>query len=161
MGAGAHLLEQRGAALRGKAGPGKKSRIGHRVARVDGQLHQRLAHLVFVAAKAGQFRLQKDDQLDVLAQRAPEHRLQVQDDLVELKRRRAIGLRLAEGKQLGRQLRGASCRDEYLLHIRGRGWSELIPSATSAAQPRMPVSKLLKSWAIPPARRPTASIFWE
>ena len=49
----------------------------------------------------------------------------------------------------------------YMLRIAFVSSSSLRFIRRSFPKPRMAVSALLKSWAIPPASWPTASIFWE
>ena len=43
---------------------------------------------------------------------------------------------------------------------RPAGWPSGREVSANSALPRMALRRLLKSWATPPARRPTASIFW-
>ena len=45
--------------------------------------------------------------------------------------------------------------------FRRRGSSASRPRRSSSPCPMMTMSRLLKSWAMPPASRPTASIFWD
>ena len=45
--------------------------------------------------------------------------------------------------------------------FRRRGSSPASPRRSSSPWPMITMSRLLKSWAMPPASRPTASIFWD
>ena len=66
----------------------------------------------------------------------------------------------AEREELAGQRRGAVRRAADLGHVQpARGRASSSPASSSSALPRIAVSRLLKSWAIPPASCPTASIF--
>ena len=57
--------------------------LPHRVARVEGEVHDHLLHLAVVRLDAAQARAQARDQGDVLAQERPEHPLHALDHPVE------------------------------------------------------------------------------
>ena len=82
-------------------------------------------------------------------------------DRVEVDEPRLQHLLAAEREQLARQRRGRACAAPAdLLRRRSRRGSAVRGLAAAARRsPGSTVSRLLKSWAMPPASRPTASIF--
>ena len=84
--------------------------FGHRVACVDGEVHEHLLELVRVGEHGVQGRRERRDQLDVLPDQSREHRRQALDDVVELEHARLQHLASAEREQLpgedGRALGG-------------------------------------------------------
>ena len=137
--------------------------LGHRVARVDDQVHDHLLDLARGPPRTvAERRPRARDELDVLADQAPQH----------LSRRSATTsfrsstrgcehLLAAEGQELagerGRALArpARSRRSVVALRIASGG-----PSRERARRSRgSPSSRLLKSCATPPASRPIASIF--
>jgi len=89
----------------------QRSTIGHRVARVDDEVHQHLLHLSVVSADEAEIRVEPRLQQDVLAEYTQEHAFHLADDAVQVEERRLEDLLPAEGEQLSRQrgcpLRGA------------------------------------------------------
>ena len=84
--------------------------VGHRVARVDGEVHEDLLELVRVGEHGIQGRRERRDELDVLADQSREHRRQAGDDVVQLEHARLQDLPPAESEELtgedGRALGG-------------------------------------------------------
>jgi hypothetical protein len=66
----------------------------------------------------------------------------------------------AEGQQLAHQAIGVTHGLLRLLQGLLAGVAVVQVSAASRTQPVMAASELLKSWAMPPVRRPSASVFW-
>ena len=81
--------------------------VRHGVARVEREVDQRLLDLAAVGLDRPELRAEVGRQLDVLAERALEERLEVGDDVVQDRATRATGLVAAEDRQLPRQ-RGAA-----------------------------------------------------
>ena len=79
--------------------------LGHGVAAVDHQIEQHLVHLRRIGHHAGQVRLQRGGELDVLADQASEHGRDGVDDGIQLKRHGLDDLLPAEGEQLLGEIR--------------------------------------------------------
>ncbi len=85
----------------------------------------------------------------------------VVDNTVHVHECRLQDLLAAEGEQLLGQPAGPNGRSVDQLDlpaqwvVRGKSLGQYFP-----LRPMITVSRLLKSWATPPAKRPMASIFW-
>ena len=131
----------------------------HRVAGVDRQVHQHLAQVTRVDRHRPGVRIELDDEQDVLADEPAQHALGLAHRGVDVEHLRRQHVLAAEREELARERRRHARR-----HRR-------CPSPARSARPGfnmsssmwllsvMTVRRLLKSWATPPARRPTASIF--
>ena len=82
-----------------------------------------------------------------------DHAVQVQIDGFD-------DLAAGERQQLSRQRGRLFCTAEYLVEIRQTIFVSSTFIFSISPIPKTPVRALLKSWAIPPARVPTASIRW-
>ena len=131
----------------------------HRVAGVDHQVHHRRLQLAAVGAHQRQVAAVVGVQLDVLAQQAAQQHLELADQLAEVEDLALHGLLAREGQQLADQVGGARRRSRGSRSgprrtDRPRGGAGSSSSSCMA----MAVSRLLKSWATPPASWPMACI---
>ena len=85
----------------------ERAAIRHGIAGVDGEVEQHLLDLAGIDLDAPQIGRQRADELDVLADDAPEHVLERQHRHVEVEHLRHQHLTAAEGQQLARQRGGA------------------------------------------------------
>ena len=94
------------------------------------------------------------------AERAREQALHVAHHVVQVDLRRCAHLLAAEGEQLAGERRATLHRLADVAHVLAQlALRRQLGSRASAAAPSTTLSRLLKSWATPPASRPTASIF--
>ena len=84
--------------------------LGHRVARVDDEVHDDLLDLSGVDPVSGRVALLRDRHHDVLADDAPQHRLDLLQRDVEVDHLGLQHLLAAEGEHLPRELGGAHRR---------------------------------------------------
>ena len=89
---------------------------GHGVAGIDGEIQENLLDLPGVRLHAAERRGLHDDDLDVLADQAPQHLLRVGDDRAEIEDARLQDLPPAESEELPRQGRGPFGRPDDLAH---------------------------------------------
>ena len=80
--------------------------LGHRVARVDDQVHDHLLDLPGVGLDAAQIGRRRDGQPDVLADQASQHLLKLHDDRVQIQDLGLEDLLPAEGQELPGQRGG-------------------------------------------------------
>ena len=85
----------------------QRSAVGHRVARVDRQIHQDLVQLPGVCQHASQRRAQNGFQPDIFADYPPQHLLHLNDDVVQVHFLGLNNLFPAKHQQLPAQRRGA------------------------------------------------------
>ena len=81
--------------------------VGHRVGRVDHEVHHHLLHLPGVGLDEPGVRRPRDRDRDVRRDDATEHRLVVSDDVIDVDRPRRALLGSGEREQLPRQAHGA------------------------------------------------------
>ena len=81
------------------------------------RLSEHLLELVRVGVHGVQRRLERRDELEVLADQPRQHRRDALDDVVELEDARLQYLAAAESEQLARQDRGAFCRGRDLVEL--------------------------------------------
>ena len=84
--------------------------LGHGIAGIHGQVDNDLLDLPPVGLHPPQIMLRNRDQLDVLADEASEHFLQVRDHRIQVQDLRSHDLASAEGQQLAGQARGPLSR---------------------------------------------------
>jgi hypothetical protein len=89
----------------------------HRVAGVDGEVHQDLLELARIGVHAREVRREPGLELDVLAQRSAEQPVQLGHDDVEVEHLGTHHLATAEDQQLARQRGRPLCRPDDLLDI--------------------------------------------
>ena len=94
----------------------------------------------------------------IRAEQPRQHLLHVADDGADLQRLRLEHLLAAESEELARETRGAIARGKNVLERLARGSPGGTSSSMKLALPPIVVSRLLKSCAMPPASRPSASI---
>ena len=87
----------------------------HGVPRVDGQVHDDLLQQARVHAHAAGLIVEEGDQLDILAERAPQELVHLHDHGVGVQDADLDDLLAAEGQQLTGQVRGALARADDLL----------------------------------------------
>ena len=90
---------------------------GHRVAGVDGQVHQHLLDLRRVDADAPEGGVEPRHDLDVLAEERPQHARGVRDEGVEVDDLRLQHLLAAEGEELAHEARGPLGGAHDVLHL--------------------------------------------
>ena len=86
---------------------GEPAAVGHRVPRVDHQVHDHLLELARVGVHRAELRLQRRHQRDVLADEPRQHPLEVGDTVVEVDRLGLADLPPAEGEDLAGERGGA------------------------------------------------------
>ena len=133
---------------------------GHGVAGVGGEVEQHLLDLDRVREDERHLGVGVEPDDDVLPDKSTQQRHRVARHLGQIERRRVHLRSAAEREQPARQLGRALGGMLDLEHVRPRRSPGACSAMWSSANPRMAVSKLLKSWATPPASRPIASIFW-
>ena len=82
--------------------------VGHRVARVDGEVHDDLLELPPVGDDGDHVALRADDELQLGAEQPLEHRPHAHDGLGDVDGRRRRGALPGERQELRRQLRSAT-----------------------------------------------------
>ena len=107
---------------------GELAAVGHGVAGVDRQVHQHLLDLARVGVDHAEVGREHLDEVDVLADEAPEHLLDPRGDLVQVERHGLQHLLAAEGQQLAGQRRRALAG---LLDLQ-----EIVPQRVALAQRR-------------------------
>ncbi len=95
----------------------QRAALRHGVPRVDGEVDDHLLDLAGVRAHAAALRIRRRDDLDVLPEQPPQHRLDAADRLDEVDHLRLQNLPPAEGEQLARELGGAVGRQLDLLDV--------------------------------------------
>ncbi len=96
----------------------QRAALRHRVAGVDREVHQDLLDLVRIGLDRPQVRAGHRQQLDVLADQAAQHAVQVQRQLAEVDDPRLDDLLAGEGEQTVREVRGALRRLADLPQLR-------------------------------------------
>src|SRR5262245_37232524 len=91
--------------------------VRHRIARVDGEIHEDLFDLRAIGANAACVRREIEDELDVVPDHPFDETRNFEYDLVEVEQFVAGDLRTAEGQQLLRQRRCAFARLDDLREI--------------------------------------------
>lgn len=71
---------------------------GHGIARVHREIQEDLLDLAFIGLHVGWLRRERDGELDILAQDAPEHLLDLSDLLLEIENLRLKDLAAAHGE---------------------------------------------------------------
>jgi len=132
---------------------------GHGVAGVDGEVQKHLLELPGVGVDRACGGIERRGELDVLAEQAPQHPVHVRDHGIDVEHLGSEHLPAAERQQLPRELRGPKPRVPDFLGVLAPRSPGGVLCSSSWVEPRMAVSRLLKSWAMPPASCPTASIF--
>ena len=124
-----------GVALAGD-GDAQRAAVGHRVAGVDGEVHEHLLQARAVGEDRGQVVADGDLQLDELAERAREQRLEVGDERADVEHLGVHDLAAAEHQQLARErggaLGGAADLVDVLAH--GRELVQLVAGERDAGQ---------------------------
>ena len=93
---------------------------GHGVPGIDHQVHDHLLDLAGVGHDLAQIRLGDGDQFDVFTEEAPQHLIQVQDQIIEVEHLGGEDLLAAEGQELAGQGGGPLRRlVDFLQIIRG------------------------------------------
>jgi len=90
--------------------------VGHRVARVEDQVHEHLLELAAIALDMG-VALDRGDDLDVLAEQRQHRVRQLADELAELNRLARERLTLAEREELAAQRAAALARVADLIEV--------------------------------------------
>ena len=98
-------------------GDGQRAAVGHRVARVDGEVDQHLLELRAIGEHGQQAGADGDAQRDALAQRAVEQALEVAQQAADVEHLGLDHLAAAEHEQLARERRGAIGRAPDLLDV--------------------------------------------
>ena len=82
---------------------GQLPAVGHRVARVDRQVHDHLLELVGIGAHAAELRRQHGHERDMLADQPPQHAVHLRDHAIEIEHFGLQHLSAAVREQLSRQ----------------------------------------------------------
>ena len=136
---------------------GDRPAVGHRIARVDGEIDDGLLQLAGVDPRDERIGRLPDVDDDV-AEQAVEHGLERVHGRPDVDDRRLERRPPREREQLARELaRPVDDVDDGRGIRRGPRRGRSVSSPISVANPPMAVSVLLKSWAMPPATRPIAS----
>ena len=85
---------------------GQCAAIGHRVTRVHSEVEENLLHLSSVSTHGLQITPAERDQAYVLAERVSQQRLDLTDDVIDVKNLEVSHLSAGKGKQLVRQAGG-------------------------------------------------------
>ena len=139
---------------------GEPAAVRHRVARIDGEIEDRVLELVRIDRRLPQAAGQHGLDRDGLADRAAEQFRHALHQPVDVDRLHLERMLAREGEQALHQRRGAL--GGLAANWRASRARAPRPSRRRSARSRLPmiaVSRLLKSCAMPPVRRPTASIF--
>ena len=137
----------------------KSAAAGHGVASVHAEIQQHLFELTWIGPDASALGDGVDHNMDAFTDHALQQFLHVAHQRVQIEHARLEQLLATEGEQLPRQRRRLLARLANKLRV----FSMAAPPRFSinSEYPMMAVRRLLKSWAKPPARRPTASSFCE
>ena len=134
--------------------------VAHRVRGVGAQVEEDLVHLGRIGQDHGGGGVRELTKVDGGGKGRPQEVFDLVDDRLE-RHRAALGFSpAAEREDLSDEVRGAlRCGQEVpQMVLRGEAFGMRI--AASSASPAMMPKRLLKSWAMPPAKVPMASIFW-
>ena len=139
---------------------GQRAAVRHRIARIDGEVHDDLFQLSGVGSYAGEIRREPDDDVDVLTDQARDHASHLGQHAVQVEDGRLDDLLPAEREQLSRQRRGAragllNLDDVRQPRIAGVGISE--EHFAVAEDDGEQVVEVVRHGA---RERPMASIFW-
>ena len=118
-----------------------------------------LLDLAAIGIHQAELRVRDYRKIDILPDQAPENSVHVDQGFAQIDRFRLKDLFSAECQKLGRQrvcFLSGLCNLFQVPPLESVGPQS---SSRSSVYPRITVSKLLKSWAIPPANTPIASIF--
>ena len=141
---------------------GELAAVGHGVARVDREVEDRVFELVGIGLDPPQAGGEHGLDLDRLAERAVEQFRHAGDQLVDVDRAcGSSGWRREKASRRWVSVAARSAPTRALPSARTIRGSPASPTWRRAAStlPVMTVSRLLKSWAMPPVSWPTASIF--
>ena len=138
---------------------GELAAIRHRVARVDGEVHDHLFELDEVGLHRPEIAPVHDSNVDLLADQAPQQHRQVGQRFAEIEHLRPQRLAARERQQLPHQA-GGPVGVLFDLHDVGkRRVARPVRVEQEIGRHMMADNTLLKSCARPPASWPTVSIF--